>query len=291
MEWKQWLNVPLTQRSQLPNQSGIYIVVDAEEQVWYVGRATNLNARWNGRGHHRYKQLSRSNNKRQYKIHWQIFPLSQLNEKEQKYIDLFKPYLNYSRVKTYARKSIQPNQEISRILKTLNKKTMLFPNIRSLVVGYYTELEETEDEFLVEYIYIVIVIYINDYESLIINSYNKSLSKKGNSLKGFWQANESNCGIDDPTVQTALIPIFVIKNIVYEFVCFSKVIDKLGDDRSSLQNMQIAQQAVIALADIDILQKLIVDDGMFSMKSEDYLRYRAPDLKSALELSELFDIT
>jgi len=291
MEWKQWLNVPLTQRSQLPNQSGIYIVVDAEEQVWYVGRATNLNARWNGKGHHRYKQLSRSNNKRQYKIHWQIFPLSQLNEKEQKYIDLFKPYLNYSRVKTYARKSIQPNQEISRILKTLNKKTMLFPNIRSLVVGYYTELEETEDEFLVEYIYIVIVIYINDYESLIINSYNKSLSKKGNSLKGFWQANESNCGIDDPTVQTALIPIFVIKNIVYEFVCFSKVIDKLGDDRSSLQNMQIAQQAVIALADIDILQKLIVDDGMFSMKSEDYLRYRAPDLKSALELSELFDIT
>lgn len=52
MEWKQWPNLPLAQREQLPTQSGIYVVVDAEDQVWYVGLSKNLNTRWNGKGHH-----------------------------------------------------------------------------------------------------------------------------------------------------------------------------------------------------------------------------------------------
>ena len=30
MEWKNWLSLPLNQRTQLPSQSGIYVVVDAE---------------------------------------------------------------------------------------------------------------------------------------------------------------------------------------------------------------------------------------------------------------------
>ncbi|MCL1490448.1 MAG: GIY-YIG nuclease family protein [Pseudanabaena sp. Salubria-1] len=290
MEWKSWSSVSLMQRSNLPNQSGIYVVVDGEEQVWYVGRAINLNARWNGKGHHRYKQLSRANNKRLYRIHWQIFPPDQLSEKEQKYIDLLKPHLNYSRVRTYARKAIQPNQEINRLLKTLNKKTMLFPDVRSVVVGYYTDVEENEDEeaSLEEYICIVIAVHINDESGLILNSYNKSLSKRGNNLKGYWQANESNCGALDPEIQPALIPVFVIGNIVYEFVCFSGLIDKLGDYRSSLQNIQIAGQSVLALADLDILPTLITDVGIFSLRSEDYMRYRIPDLQSALQLNEFF---
>jgi len=64
MEWKSWSSLPLKQREQLPPQPGIYVVVDAEQEVWYVGRSININARWNGRGHHRYPQLSRTNNQR-----------------------------------------------------------------------------------------------------------------------------------------------------------------------------------------------------------------------------------
>ena len=105
---------------------------------------------------------------------------------------------------------------------------------------------------------------------------------------GYWQANESYCGALDPEIQPALIPVFVIGNIVYEFVCFSGLIDKLGDYRSSLQNIQIAGQSVLALADLDILPTLITDVGIFSLRSEDYMRYRIPDLQSALQLNEFF---
>jgi hypothetical protein len=286
MEWKNWLSLPLTQRTQLPSQSGIYVVVDAEEQVWYVGKTINLNARWNGKGHHRYKQLSRTNNKRAYRIYWQNFLPSQLSEKENKYIDLFKPYLNYSRVKTYARKPIQSNEEISRILKTINKQTRLFPSVRSVVVGYYTELDTNEDDdtSLEEYTCIVIVVNINDYDSVISKSYEKSLSRKGINLKGCWQTYESNCGIEDPTVKPAYIPTFVIDNIVYEFVCYSRLIDKFEANRSSLDNIEIAKQNVLALKDLDILSELSIHDGYFAFRSEDYLRYRIPDLQSSFNL-------
>lgn len=184
MEWKSWLNLPLAQRAQLPRQPGIYVIADAEDQVWYVGRSVNLNARWNGKQHHRYKQLSRTNNKRFYKIYWQVFPSEQVNAKEQLYINLFKPHLNYSRVKTYVRKAIQPHEEIGRLLKTLNKKTSLFPGMRSVVLGYYTEVDENEEEYLEECVCIVIAINANDHDGLILKSYNKSFGRKGNSLKG-----------------------------------------------------------------------------------------------------------
>jgi len=69
MEWKSWANTPFAQRDQLPAQAGIYVVVDAEDQVWYVGKSINLQARWSGKGHHRFRQLNRSNNKRSYRIH------------------------------------------------------------------------------------------------------------------------------------------------------------------------------------------------------------------------------
>lgn len=286
MEWKNWLSLPLNQRTQLPSQSGIYVVVDAEEYVWYVGKTINLNARWNGKGHHRYKQLSRTNNKRAYRIYWQNFPPSQLSEKENIYIDLFKPCLNYSRVKTYARKPIESNEEISRILKTINKQTRLFPSIRSVVVGYYTELNTNEDDdtSLEDYTCIVIVVNINDYDSVISKSYEKSLGRKGIHLKGYWQIYESNCGVEDPTVQPASIPVFVIDNIVYEFVCYSTLIDKFEENRSSLDYVEISKQNVLALKDMDILERLSIYDGYFSLRSENYLRYRIPDLKPTFQL-------
>lgn len=192
MEWKSWSSLPLKQREQLPPQPGIYVVVDAEQEVWYVGRSININARWNGRGHHRYQQLSRTNNQRLYKIYWQLFPIEQLNEKEQLYIDLFKPYLNYSRVKTYARKPIQPSQEISRILKVINKKTMLFPDVRSVVLGYYTEIDEDEDGSLKEYTCVVIVVSVNDHDGLLSTHVKSHKTEKEKALKDVGRSTKAN---------------------------------------------------------------------------------------------------
>lgn len=284
MEWKSWKSTPLTQRIQLPTQPGIYVVVDMNEEVWYVGKSINLNTRWQGKSHHRYKQLSRTNNKNLYRIYWQTFSESQLSEKERQYIDLFKPHLNYSLVRKYIRKAIQPNAEISRLLKILNKKTLLFPEIRSVILGFYTELNENEEGILEEYDCIVIAIYLNDYRSLILNSYDKSFSKKGMSIKGCWGTYESNCGIDNSETDRILIPVFTFKNIVYEFVSYGGLLEKMNINRSNLHTVEVANQNVLALKDTSILPELL-DEETFEIDSQKYLRYRASEIRSILDIN------
>ncbi len=46
MEWKSWQNLPFAERDRLPEASGIYIIVDSNDRVWYVGKSTNLKNRW-----------------------------------------------------------------------------------------------------------------------------------------------------------------------------------------------------------------------------------------------------
>ena len=133
MEWKEWSNLPLTQRSQLPNHPGIYVITDLAEQVWYVGKSANLYNRWRGKGHHRYPQLSRTNKKKSFQIYWKPFPLERLNELEQHYINLFNPHLNGTKVKSYIRKKAQPTAELKRIFQVLNRPTQLFPSVRSVL--------------------------------------------------------------------------------------------------------------------------------------------------------------
>lgn len=116
MEWKGWQSLPFKERHRLPTLSGIYVVVDFSDNVWYVGQAINLSARWVGRGHHRYPQLSRLNGKRQYQIHWQSYSISELNQMEQYYIGLFHPPMNGTRVKQYSPGKPQLKIEINQSL-------------------------------------------------------------------------------------------------------------------------------------------------------------------------------
>jgi hypothetical protein len=134
-------------------------------------------------------------------------------------------------VRTYARKATQPRDEISRLLKVINQKTMLFPDVRSVVLGYYSELEE-EDGQLNKYTCIVIAINVNDHDRVILNSYQKSLTRKGIQLKGCWQTYESSCGSHDPECKPALIPVFVLEPVVYEFVCYPDLIDNIAQRQS-----------------------------------------------------------
>jgi hypothetical protein len=114
MKWKEWQSLPFKERHKLPILSGIYVVVDCNDNVWYVGQAVNLNARWVGRGHHRYAQLSRSNGKRQYQIHWTSCSLEELNQMERNYIDLFQPSINGTKVKQYCLGKPQLKIEVNR---------------------------------------------------------------------------------------------------------------------------------------------------------------------------------
>ncbi|MGB3790406.1 MAG: GIY-YIG nuclease family protein, partial [Phormidesmis sp.] len=86
MEWQQWDSVAFVDRKLVPTTSGIYVVADESDFVWYVGQATNLQSRWIGRSHHRYPQLIRTNKKLGHRIYWRSFPTVQLDEKERFFI-------------------------------------------------------------------------------------------------------------------------------------------------------------------------------------------------------------
>ncbi|GAB4218380.1 MAG: hypothetical protein OHK0012_27090 [Synechococcales cyanobacterium] len=98
-DWKTWDALSLDERDNLPPQSGIYIVVDDKDNVWYVGQATYLNNRWLGYSHHRFSQLRRSNTKRHYRRCF--YPPKGLDRVEKSPIQHYCPLLNNSEVKTY----------------------------------------------------------------------------------------------------------------------------------------------------------------------------------------------
>ena len=54
--FKGWSVLDLENRAHLPEQPGLYAVLDNNGHAWYVGKSVNLNARWAGGGHHRYGQ-------------------------------------------------------------------------------------------------------------------------------------------------------------------------------------------------------------------------------------------
>lgn len=45
-------------KAQLPKSTCVYLAIDEDNVVQYIGQTRNLNHRWQGRRHHRYKQLS-----------------------------------------------------------------------------------------------------------------------------------------------------------------------------------------------------------------------------------------
>jgi excinuclease UvrABC nuclease subunit len=83
----------LRQRALLPSTSGIYFVTDERNYLLYIGKATNLQSRWAGSGHHRYKQLARKGLDK-IAISYVLAPIAELDTLERQYIEALKPLLN-----------------------------------------------------------------------------------------------------------------------------------------------------------------------------------------------------
>jgi len=292
MEWKDWSNVPLAQREQLPTYPGIYVITDLEEQVYYVGKSANLKNRWRGKGHHRYRQLNRSNKKKSFQIYWKSFSLEQLNEKERHYISLFSPHLNGTKVKSYIRRQVQPTKELKRIFQVLNRKTMLFPLARSVVLGYYKELDEEE---MKDYTVLVVLVNINDCDKFIYDSAMRSQKKQGSHLKDFWITSTCDCGLDESLYTPTSFFAFMIDDFVYEFVCCDKLRESLEKTPSKLYQIELFEQSVTALRSPDIITELPINtyrhssnDGRLRLNSEDYLNYCVPKLQPVDEFLKAF---
>ncbi len=117
----------MRQRALLPSISGIYFVTDERNYLLYVGKATNLQSRWAGSGHHRYKQLVRKGLDK-ITISYVLAPVAQLDDLERQYIAALKPLLNNGRVKKYLPKKSPRLSELQRLLKLANAP--LFPSCK-----------------------------------------------------------------------------------------------------------------------------------------------------------------
>lgn len=279
MEWKDWLSVALSDRRHLPSCSGIYVVVDIDNFVWYVGLAVNIRARWMGKTHHRYPQLSRSNRKRGYKIYWKEFPVDSLTEKEKYYIELFKPELNGSKVKKYLPSLPQVEREIKRLLKALNTPTLLFPVVRSLVVGEYEGSDGARC--------IIILRNANDFK---ITGYSM-MKRNSKQVRTAWSTYISYCGKDKQYYQPYCVSVYSVYNYRFEFIELPNLIYYLEENINAreqyVKTIELLGIKVGALRYLDIFTELPIEEERFLIDSQrkkhlrniDYLNWRRNQLK------------
>lgn len=102
--------VDLSLRQLLPEYSGIYYVIDENNQVWYIGKAKNINKRWQGKAHHRIYQLE-TRKQQKFFIYYEQVASTLLDTEEKQRIEKYNPYLNTSSVKT---KKIRPTETLLR---------------------------------------------------------------------------------------------------------------------------------------------------------------------------------
>ena len=286
MEWQQWDSVAFVDRKRLPITSGIYVVADKSDFVWYVGQATNLQSRWISRSHHRYPQLIRTNKKLGHRIYWRSFPAVQLDEKERYFIDLLRPELNGCKVKTYLPKQPQVEREIKRLFKVLNKTTLLFPVLRSLVVGEYVDENGVRC--------VMTVLFINDEKLL-----NKSIRKRYSAeVRRAWIWTDCLCGRSSDTHKPPQLVAYEVGGERFEFV-FSYELLRYLEDNPDVYKQTVATGVlfgveVTALRSLEVLDQVTLEEKYNYLRRDEkkgltsvaYLRYRRTLLRP---LSTLLD--
>lgn len=109
-------SIKLIEKEKLPTTAGIYFAVDENNYVWYVGKAQNINKRW--QSHHRYHQLERINRKKSIQLKWYECENNDrlLSTLENYFIDNYFPELNQTKVESA---KVTPAEILLR--KTLSK--------------------------------------------------------------------------------------------------------------------------------------------------------------------------
>ncbi|AVH66941.1 GIY-YIG nuclease family protein [Nostoc sp. 'Peltigera membranacea cyanobiont' N6] len=108
-------HISIKSRELLPENSGIYYVLDEQFIVWYVGQAKNLRSRWAGDSHHRLDQLQKQR-KKQFVIYYELVAKSYLNAMERQRIEEYNPQLNGTKIKT---KKLHPTETLLRETLTI----------------------------------------------------------------------------------------------------------------------------------------------------------------------------
>lgn len=219
MDWQDWNKVSFNNRDYLLMTSGIYIIVDAKDVVWYVGQAQDIRKRWAGKGHHRYQQLLRTNKKRNYSIYWKAFPAKELTSWENHYISKLSPELNKSKVKRYIPSEPIRIREARRIVKALSKLNHWHPKIRSLLIGKHDSSDCFSKIFFV----------FREIDTGIITR--STWSKKSPLIRKSWKLERPICGFNEETHQAPFIHEFFLQDdLAIVFLSIDDLMDILKVD-------------------------------------------------------------
>ena len=89
-------SVAFEHRQDLPAVPAVYFVLAPDRAIVYIGEASDLQARWAGKNHHRAPQLRGG----EYRIHWTGAPADAAARKaaEQQAIEYFRPLWNRTEI-------------------------------------------------------------------------------------------------------------------------------------------------------------------------------------------------
>lgn len=249
-EWKIWSHCAFDSKDLLPQAPGIYVIADKDCTVWYVGRGKSLKNRWLGAQHHRYKQLRRRNSKLQLKIYYKLVAISELEQQEKHYIELFKPRLNGSKVTRALPKASTAGQELTRLLKVLNNKTQLFPYIRSVIIGYREEVIENA-----LYYSVTIAVNINDIEFLYKKVYRKG--RRWDFKTRCWKICEDMCGQPEGSYLPATVLTYLHFPWAIQFACLDwEFLNYLKNHPQELQRVWFLGVETYCLKDFQTFERV-----------------------------------
>lgn len=168
----------------------------------------------------------------------------------------------------------------------------MFPSVRSVVLGYYKELDEEE---MKEYTALVVLVNINDHDKIILCSAMRSQKRQGRHLKDFWKEYACDCELDESLYSPVTFLVFMSDDYVYEFVCCDELRESLKETPYKLYQVDLFNQSVTALRSPDTITKLPTStyrlpspDGRLQLHSNDYLNYRVSKLQPVDEFLETF---
>lgn len=196
-------SVYLLDKNNLPNCAAVYFVSDDRGEVLYIGRTVNLFERW--REHHRFKQLRRFNRKHRISISWMTCSndVDALSNLENKFIELYKPPLNWSKV-------VSPIRRITPSETALQQSLQQLANLNTMVFGFDPITDEEPPT-----IYLVYPVYGKRGISGSIRIALRNINKKASALKwkeyhtdpkslgkfGYWETEYNGIRIDLAPVQ------------------------------------------------------------------------------------------
>lgn len=284
--WKSWNKVLLRNKYLLPDYSGIYIVTDQTDFVLYVGKSKNIKDRWIG--HHRHKQLIKRDRKdRRFYIYFNQFPVDKLDEEERYYINLLCPSLNSTKITKRIAKVPTAESVLTKLLRAINRKTGLFPDVRSLVLGCW-QTNESDDN----YYHVAIAAGVNDFSASIANSaYSKNkyewvrgvLKKNTN-----WRHYETHCGLPEDEYHSAKILTYLYQDWAIHFVWIGwEILEWAIANQEKLSKISLFGVETYCLEDQRVLETVKLErydnttDGKKHLYDSDFILSILPSLQPA----------